>query len=394
MPVEKEIKVGILHSLSGTMLSSESPVVDAVLFAIDELNASKAIPGFHITPVVADGRSNDATFAAEARRLIEQEKVCTVFGCWTSSSRRTVVPIFEAANHLLIYPVQYEGIEESPNVIYTGAVPNQQILPAVDWAIETLGRKKFFLVGSDYVFPRVANEVIKDRVKRDSAEVVGEAYLPLGSRDVQSVVDQIVAAKPDVMLNTINGDSNVDLIEALRSAGITPESTPMIYFSVGEAELRSMNPDLVADDYAAWNYFQSIKSPENDAFVKGLHARYGPQRVIIDPMEAAYIAVKLWGKAVAACQSTEPMVICREMQNQRMKAAEGDVRIDPGTQHLWKTPRIGKIQRDGQFEIVWTAPEPIEPLPYASSRTSEEWRAMLNDLHNGWGQNWAAPKEK
>ena len=386
------VKVGILHSLSGTMLDSESPIVDAILLAIEEVNQAGGVLGKPIVPVVADGRSSDAVFAKEAQRLIDVEKVATVFGCWTSSSRKSVLPIFESANHLLIYPVQYEGLEESPNIVYTGAVPNQQILPAVEWAFETLGKRSFYLVGSDYVFPRVANEIIKDRLKELGLEVAGESYLPLGTRKVQDVVDQLVAAKPDVILNTINGDTNQELIRALREKGIHPDNVPVISFSIGEAELRHLNGDEVAGDFAAWNYFQTIDSPENVEFVQRFKAKYGPQRVVTDPMEAAWIGMKLWANAVNECQSVEPPVIARAMRNQRMRAAEGEVRVDAGSQHLFKTPRIGRIQADGQFEIVWTADAPIAPRPYPKSRTSAQWHALLSDLYNGWGEQWSAPK--
>ena len=386
------IKIGILHSLSGTMSDSESPVVDTVLMAIDEVNRAGGVLGQSIVPVVADGRSSDSVFAAEAERLIEVEKVATVFGCWTSSSRKSVVPIFEASNNLLIYPVQYEGLEESPNIIYTGAVPNQQILPAVDWAYETLEKRRFYLIGSDYVFPRVANEIIRDRLKELNLEPVGESYLPLGTRSVQGVVDALIAARPDVILNSVNGDTNEELIRALRNKGIRPDSVPLISFSIGEAELKQMNGEDVSGDYAAWNYFQSIDSPENSDLVQRIKARYGPQRVLTDPMEAAYIGVKLWANAVNACRSAVPVSIARAMRNERLLAAEGEVRVDAASQHLFKTPRIGRIRSDGQFDIVWTADTPIAPRPYPKSRTSAEWHALLSDLYNGWGERWSAPE--
>ncbi|KAA5541565.1 transporter substrate-binding protein [Roseiconus nitratireducens] len=390
-PTGEPIKVGILHSLSGTMSDSESPVVDAALLAIEELNEEGGLIGRPLMAVVADGRSDSAAFAREAERLILQEKVCTVFGCWTSASRKTVVPLFEKFDHLLVYPVQYEGIEESPNVIYTGATPNQQIIPAVKWAYAFEGKRRFFLVGSDYVFPRVAHEIIKDQLSELGADLAGEEFFALGSTDVQSAVEMILQSKPDVILSTINGDSNTAFFAELRKAGVTAEEVPTISFSIGEEEIRHLDVDAMAGDYAAWNYFQSIESPENERFIANFRSKYGPQRLVTDPMEAAYFGVKLWASAVRDAQSTGTAEIRRSMRNQRMRAPEGEVRIDAATQHTFKTPRIGQVRNDGQFEIVWTAATPQSPDPYPASRTTEQWRAFLHDLYASWGDHWSAP---
>jgi urea transport system substrate-binding protein len=367
-------------------------VAEATLLAIEELNAKGGVLGRPVHPVVVDGRSNASTFVKEAEKLVSDGQVCTVFGCWTSASRKAVVPIFEKYDHLLVYPVQYEGIEESPNIIYTGAAPNQQIIPAVRWASSSLNKRRWFLVGSDYVFPRIASEIIKDQAKELSAEVVGEEYMLLGSRDATAIVEQIVLAKPDVILNTINGDSNVAFFGALRAAGVTPESIPTISFSIGETEIQHLDASAMGGDFAAWNYFQSIDSPENEYFVGSFKARYGPQRLVTDPMEAAYFGVLLWGKAVEDAASIEPAQIRRAMRNQRMRAPSGDIRIDPTTQHTFKTPRIGRIRADGQFDIVWEAAEPAQPVPYPTTRTTEQWRAVLHDLYTGWNNHWAAPQ--
>jgi urea transport system substrate-binding protein len=388
------IRIGILHSLSGTMSDSESPVVDAALLAIDEINQDGGLLGRPIEAIVADGRSDSATFAREAERLIVKEHVLTVFGCWTSASRKTVVPVFEAFDHLLVYPVQYEGIEESPNVFYTGATPNQQIIPAVKWAYAFEGKRRFFLVGSDYVFPRVAHEIIKDQLNELGAELVGEEFLTLGSTDVGSIIKKIAASNPDVILNSINGDSNVAFFAELRKAGVTPSKIPTISFSLGEEELRHLDVDAMTGDYAAWTYFQSIESPENADFLSKFHKKFGPQRLVTDPMEAAYFGMKLWASAVRDAGTTETAEIRRSMRNQRMLAPEGDVRIDPATQHTFKTPRIGRVKGDGQFEIVWKAATPEKPTPFTASRTTEQWRAYLHDLYAGWGDQWEASPEK
>ncbi len=391
LPGGEPVKVGVLHSLSGTMAGSEMVVVDAVLFALEEVNQGGGVLGRPVKPVVVDGRSDWPTFAAEAQRLIAKEKVCTVFGCWTSASRKTVLPIFEQHDHLLIYPLQYEGVETSPNVIYMGAAPNQQIIPAVEWAVKSLGKQRFFLVGSDYVFPRTANEVIKDHLKGLGAQVVGEEYLPLGSQNVQAVVSAMAKAKPDMILNTINGDSNIAFFRGLRAAGMKPADTPSLSFSVGEQELRSLNLADMAGDYAAWTYFQSVDTAANQEFVRRFQEKF-PQHRVTDPMEAAYVGVKLWARAVNEAQTLDPKKIRRAMLNQRLTAPCGEVRIDPDTQHCFKTPRIGQIQADGQFKIVWTAPAPVHPEPFPSTRTAADWKAYLHDLYAGWGNRWSAPE--
>jgi urea transport system substrate-binding protein len=392
-PTGAPLRVGILHSLSGTLATSESPVVDATLLAIDQINAAGGVLGRPIEPVVRDGQSEALAFAAAARQLIYDEKVCTVFGCWSSASRKTVVPLFEDTGHLLVYPVQYEGLEQSPNVIYLGAAPTQQIIPAVKWAFAFNDCRKFFLVGSDYVFPRTAAAIIKDTLAELGGTVVGEEYIPLGETETKALVEKIAAAAPDTILNTINGDSNIAFFKELRRAGITPENVPTISFSIGEVELRSLNLSQMAGDFAAWNYFQSLANSENAAFVETFQARHGVQRVISDPMETAYVGVKLWAAAVNEAQSDRPDEIRRAMLNQRLEAPEGEVRIDAATQHAFKTPRIGKILNDGQFEVVWTATRPELPQPFPPSRTGEQWKAFLDDLYHGWGNRWEAPDQ-
>jgi urea transport system substrate-binding protein len=390
-PGAEPVKVGVLHSLSGTMATSEAPVVDAVLFALDEVNQGGGVLGRPVKPVVADGRSDWPTFAREAERLIVEEKVVTVFGCWTSASRKTVKPIFEAHDHLLIYPVQFEGLESSPNIIYMGAAPNQQILPALAWATASLHKRRFFLVGSDYVFPRAAHALIKDHLQRVGAQVVGEEYVPLASQKVEPAVAAIARAKPDMILNTINGDSNVGFFRALRASGITAADTPTMSFSVSEQGLRNLNAADLAGDYAAWTYFQSVATPENEEFVRRFHEKY-PQDSITDPMQTAYVGARLWAMAVNEAQSLDPKKIRRALLNQRLKGPGGEVRIDPDTHYCFRTPQVGQIQADGQFKIVWSAADPVRPDPYPSSRTAEAWQAFLHDLYTGWGNRWAAPE--
>jgi urea transport system substrate-binding protein len=319
--------------------------------------------------------------------------VCTVFGCWTSASRKTVVPIFERHDNLLVYPVQYEGLEQSPNVVYLGATPNQQIIPALNWIFAFGRKRKFFLVGSDYVFPRAAGAMMHDELDALGAKIVGEEYLPLGSYDVQSVVDKIVAAEPDAILNTINGDTNLPFFKRLRVAGVTPEVAPTISFSIGEQEIRNLNPEEMAGDYAAWNYFQTLDTPENRKFVEAFRARYGPQRVLTDPMEAAYIGVKLWAAAVRQAGSDDVTRIRRAIGGQKILAPEGEVTIDPDTHHAFKTPRVGRIDANGQFELVLNEVKPELPVPFPPPRSRKDWEQFLEGLYTGWGNQWEAPSQ-
>lgn len=384
------IRVGILHSLTGTMAISETPVVDGTLLAIEEINARGGVLGRRIEPVMADGRSDGATFAREAERLIGEERVVTVFGCWTSDSRKSVRPVFEQHDHLLLYPVQYEGLERSPNIVYLGAAPNQQIVPAVKWCFDHLG-KRFFLVGSDYVFPRAAHAIIRDLVKTLGGQVVGEEYLLVGSQEPANVVAAIARTRPDVILNTINGDSNVAFFRELRRAGITPAAIPTMSFSVAEEELQHLETANMVGDYAAWNYFQSLDTPANRGFVDRFRKRYGAARVTSDPVAGAYTGVHLWAQAAATAGPDDVRAIRRSLRHQSWHGPEGVVSVDPATQHVWKTVRIGRITAGGQFEIQWTSAHPIRPMPYPLSRFPAEWETFLGELYQGWGQKWANP---
>ncbi len=387
---EMPIKVGILHSLTGTMAISEKSVVDSTLLAIEELNQKGGLVGRRIEAIVVDGCSDWPTFAKEAERLIVDEKVCVVFGCWTSASRKTVKPIFEKYNHLLFYPVQYEGLEQSPNIIYTGAAPNQQIIPAVKWSFDNLG-KKFFLVASDYVFPRSANAIIKDQAAALGAEIVGEEYILLGSNDVSRIVNKISETKPDVILNTLNGDSNIAFFSALRKAGITPDTIPTMSFSIAEDELRALGAKDMVDDYACWNYFQSVDRKINSDFVQRFKKKYGAERVVDDPMEAGYFGVYLWSQAVQKAGTEVVGKVIKALKRENIQAPEGFVYIDHDNNHVWKTVRVGKVTHEGQFDIVWDSGSPVQPVPFPASRSRHEWGKFLQELYVTWGQQWANP---
>lgn len=384
------IKIGIIHSISGTMAISEVPVVDSTILAIDEINEKGGILGRKIIPIVVDGRSNWDAFANEAERLIVKEKVDVVFGGWTSASRKTMKPIFEKYDHLLFYPVQYEGLEQSPNIVYTGAAPNQQVLPAVDWASKNIGTK-FFLVGSDYVFPRSANEIIKAKINEIGGEVLGEEYKLLGDDKFDDVVKKIVETKPDVILNTINGDSNIGFFKELRRQGITPSVIPTISFSIAEDEIRHLGADTMAGDYASWNYFQSIDSKQNLEFVNNFKKKFGPHRVTDDPMEAGYLGVYLYAKAVERAGTTDLSEVKKSLRGLTFSAPEGVVGVDPDNQHLAKSVRMGQILHTGQFKIVFSTEEPVEPIPYPPYKSKEMWDKFLNNLYAEWHQNWSNP---
>lgn len=389
-PVRGSIKVGILHSLSGTMTISEKPVVDATLLAIKQINEAGGLLGKQIEPVVVDGKSDWPTFAQGAENLINKEKVAVVFGCWTSASRKTVKPIFEKYKHLLFYPVQYEGLEESPNIIYTGATTNQQVVPGVVWCFQNIGTS-FFLVGSDYVFPRTANEIIKEVVASLGGTIVGEEYIRLGSKEVDHLIKKIQETKPAIIINTINGDSNIPFFQGLRAAGITPERIPTMSFSIAEPELKSLDLPSMIGDYATWNYFQSIDYPANRFFVQEFKKHYGEDRVISDPMEAAYFGVHLWAQTVQELGTYEVTAVHAKLKTQTYNAPEGVISIDATNQHTWKLVRVGKIQSNGQFNIIWDSQKAIQPIPYLLMfRSKKVWDDYLMNLYTQWQNQWAA----
>ncbi|MGM1063861.1 urea ABC transporter substrate-binding protein [Saccharothrix sp. Mg75] len=357
------IKVGVLHSLSGTMAISEVTVRDAELLAIEEINAAGGVLGEKLVPVTEDGASDWPTFAEKAQKLISQDRVAAVFGGWTSASRKAMLPVFERNKALLWYPVQYEGLESSPYIFYTGATTNQQIVPALDY-LAAQGRKRMFLVGSDYVFPRTANKIIKAYAAAKGIEVLGEEYTPLGHTEYSTLVNKIADAEPDAVFNTLNGDSNVAFFKQLRGSGITPDTTPVVSVSVAEEEVRGIGPENVAGHLVAWNYYQTTATPANEAFVKAFKAKYGADKVTSDPMEAGYNAVHLWAAAVKKAGTTEVEAVRKAAGGISIEAPEGTTTIDGDNQHVAKTARIGVVRPDGQIEEVWASDAPIEPDPY------------------------------
>ena len=374
------IKVGILHSLSGTMAISEQSVVDAELLAIDEINAEGGVLGKQIQAIVEDGASDWPTFVEKARKLIDRDRVVAVFGCWTSASRKAVLPVFEEKKHMLWYPVQYEGQECSNNIFYTGAAPNQQIEPSVDWLLENKG-KEFFLVGSDYVFPRTANTIIKAQLAAKDGKTVGEDYLPLGNTEVTPIISKIRKALPNggIIYNTLNGDSNVAFFKQMQGAGLGPDKYPVMSVSIAEEEVKAIGVEYLKGHYAAWNYFQTVDTPANQKFVSAFKEKYGQDRVTNDPMEAAYIGVYMWKQAVDQAGTADDLEAVRQAAyGLTFDAPEGKVMMKPN-HHLAKWVRIGQVRDDGMFEIVNSTDEAISPIP---------WNQFVAET-KGFGCDWS-----
>ncbi|MGN0553064.1 MAG: urea ABC transporter substrate-binding protein [Oscillospiraceae bacterium] len=364
------VKVGLLHSLTGSMAISEKSVRDAEVLAIDEINAAGGVLGKKIEYVEEDGASEPSTFATKAEKLIDSEKVSTVFGCWTSSSRKAVKPIFEEYGSLLWYPVQYEGMESSSNIVYTGAAPNQQIVPAIDYLIEK-GYKKFFLLGSDYVFPRTANMIINAQVANAGLEVVGEEYADMDQTDFAAIIAKIEAAQPDVIINTLNGTGNVSFFKQMSEKNYTSKEYMTMSFSIAEEEVATIGSSILQGHLVSWNYYQTTAGDKNDAFVKAYKAAYGENRVTSDPAEAAYDAVYLWKAAVEKAGSFEVADVIAAIESGEISfdAPEGTVTIKGDNHHLVKPVRIGEVGTDGLINEVY-ATDPVDPDPYL---TTYDW---------------------
>jgi urea transport system substrate-binding protein len=363
------IKIGVLHSLSGTMAISETTLKDTILMMVDDQNKKGGLLGKKVEAVVVDPASNWPLFAEKARDLLSKEKVAAVFGCWTSVSRKSVLPVFEELNGLLFYPVQYEGEESSKNVFYTGAAPNQQAIPAVEYLMSEEGGavKRWVLEGTDYVYPRTTNKILEAFLKSRgvATEDIKINYTPFGYSDWQTEVAAIKsfasAGKKTAVVSTINGDANVPFYKELANAGIKAADIPVVAFSVGEEELAGIDTKNLVGHLAAWNYFQSVKSPTNGAFIKQWHDFIkNPKRVTNDPMEAHYIGFKMWAHAVDQAGTTDVDAVRQAMYGQKVKAPSGFVELMNSNHHLSKPVMIGEIQANGQFDIVWQTKEAIK----------------------------------
>lgn len=365
------VKVGLLHSLTGSMAISEKAVRDAEVLAIEEINASGGVLGKQIVYVEEDGASEPSTFATKAEKLVDSEKVKTVFGCWTSSSRKAVKPVFEDYNSLLWYPVQYEGMEQSPNIVYTGAAPNQQIVPAIEYLIEK-GYKKFFLLGSDYVFPRTANMIITAQVNAAGCEVVGEEYADMDQTDFAAIIGKIEAAQPEVIINTLNGTGNVSFFKQMAEKNYTSANYMTMSFSIAEEEVATIGADILKGHMVSWNYYQTTETDVNKSFVAAYKAKFGDTRVTSDPAEAAYDAVYLWKAACEKAGSFEVDDVLGAIRTGEISynAPEGTVTINGENQHLTKPVRIGEVREDGLIYEVYSTPAAVDPDPYL---TTYDW---------------------
>jgi urea transport system substrate-binding protein len=385
------IKVGVLHSLSGTMAISETVLMHTVLMAIDEINAKGGVMGKKLEAVVVDPASNWPLFAEKARQLLSQDKVAVVFGCWTSVSRKSVLPVFKELNGLLFYPVQYEGEELERNVFYTGAAPNQQAIPAVEYLMSKDGgsAKRFVLLGTDYVYPRTTNKILRAFLKSKGvadADIM-EEYTPFGHSDYQTIIAKIKKfsgeGKKTAVVSTINGDSNVPFYKELGNQGLKATDVPVVAFSVGEEELRGVDTKPLVGHLAAWNYFMSIKSPANAEFIKKWSAYAKAKKIpghaerplTNDPMEATYIGVHMWKQAVEKAKSVEVDKVIPAMAGQTFPAPGGFTStMDKTNHHLHKPVFIGEIKADGQFNVVWKTPGPVRAQPWSPFIAGNEKR--------------------
>jgi urea transport system substrate-binding protein len=367
------VKIGILHSLSGTMAISEVSCKDGTMLAVDEINAAGGVLGKKITPVIVDPASNWDLFAEKAKQLVTQDKVAVTFGCWTSVSRKSVLPVYEANNALLFYPVQYEGEEQSLNVFYTAASPNEQLVPAAEYMMseDGGGYKKFYLLGTDYVFPRTANKVLKAfLISKGVPEAnIAEEYTPFHHQDYQTIVGKIkafAAGGKACVLSTINGDSNVPFYKEFANQGLTAADCPIMAFSVAEDELRAMDVPPLVGHLACWNYFMSLDTPENAKFIAAFKAKYGKDRVVDDPIEAAYYGVYVWKAAAEKAKSFDVDKVREAVYGLEFAAPGGAKKMDAKNQHTWKPVYIGEILKDGQFKIVWKSKGLVHPDSYSS----------------------------
>ncbi len=387
------IKVGILHSLSGTMAISETALKETALMTIEEINAKGGVLGKKLEPVVVDPASDWPKFAEKARQLLSQDKVAVTFGCWTSVSRKSVLPVYKELNGLLFYPVQYEGEELEKNVFYTGAAPNQQAIPAVEYLMSKEGgsAKRFVLLGTDYVYPRTTNKILRAFLhsKGVKDEDIMEEYTPFGHSDYQTIIAKIKKfageGKKTAVISTINGDSNVPFYKELGNAGLKAKDVPVVAFSVGEEELRGVDAKPLVGHLAAWNYFMSVKNPENDKFIKmyrdwAKKAKLPKADTVVtnDPMEATYVGIHMWAQAVEKAKSTDTDKVIAAMAGQTFKSPSGfTLKMDETNHHLHKPVFIGEIKADGQFNTVWKTKGPIRAQPWSPFIPGNEGKQKL-----------------
>jgi urea transport system substrate-binding protein len=387
IPTKKRIiKLGILHSLTGNLAKAETPLVKTALLAVEEINNEELIKGAIIQTIIADGKSDWPTFAKEAERLIVQEHVSAIVGCYTSSSRKSVKPVVEKYNNLLVYATDHEGLEVSPNIIYVGPVPNQHTLPGIMWCFNNLG-SKFFLLGSDLIYPRVSHEIAKDHITSLGGTIVGETFVDVDHTNFDSIIELIKKAKPDVVISHLSGEiNNVNFYRALEKHHLTPEELAVMSFTIAESDFLYIGIPYMVGHYITQCYMQSIHSATNEKFIAAFKNKYGNPKAVIDAaMETEYDSVYLWAAAVNKKKTARPDVIKYAMLNESMNAPQGTVFVDPESRNSWQPVRVGKVKKDGQMRIIWTSDRPIQPIAYPISRSKNAWQNVLMDFYKKMG---------
>lgn len=386
----RPIKIGLLIARTGPLSVADRNVEKAQRLALQEINAAGGLLGRPVEAVTADTMSDDAIALAEVQRLLGREKVPAIFGCATSGCRKSVRPLVEAADAGLIYPYPTEGIEVSPNILYLGSAPNQQIIPVIKWSMDTLGRR-IFIVGLDGVNARIAARLVRLQTTALRGQVVGEEYVTFNTQDFSTVTARIQAARPDVIFNFGAGTINGPFTTALRGSGIMSNHTPVMSFAVTEDDIRAIGPLLMAGDYVVQSSFNSIRSAESEAFKARLLRGFGPEVPVTAAMEAAYVGIHLWARAVRDAQSVAWREVRPVLGGLSFLAPGGVISIDPFTFYAWKTVRIGKIADDGQIETVWDSGRPVRPVPFPTLLDPDDWQHTLDRLFDAWGNRWEPP---
>jgi len=388
---QEPVRLGILMSRSGAMAESEEPVLEAALLAVEELNQRGGLLGRRVEAVVADGASDPEVFAREARSLITKARVSTILGCWTTASRKAVRAVVEAQGNLLIYPMQFEGLEQSKSVIYTGAAPNQSLAPALGYAVERLGRR-VFLAGTANFYTRASMEIAADHAKLLGAEVVGRRMLgEADEAELEELAREVAASRADVLVSMLSGDVAAALLARLKQRGLGPERLPALLIGLSEPEAARPAAAPLIGHYSAWSYFQSLPGEDNARFLQRFRARYGTGRVVGDAMQTAYLSVGLWAQAVRLARSTEPRLVREAFLSQSLAAPEGAVQVDSDTQYTWRRARVARLNGNRQFEVLWESAGPLEPVPFPGSRRRADWEqwSQLASGERTTAQAWA-----
>jgi urea transport system substrate-binding protein len=384
------IVVGLIHSQTGPLAIGEKSLLDAEVMALEEIKARGGIAGRQVTWEIADGRSDPATFASQALRLIEKSKAQVIVGGWTAECRKAMLAVVEKQESLLMFPANFEGIERSPHAVYSGGSANQVVLPAVRWCFDALKARRFFVVGTEEVWSRVASEMAKDAIKAAGGELVGESYLPLVGGDSPALVETIRAARPDLVLNAMVGESNLSFYSAFRRAGLVSDKLPIVAFAVAEDELRRFSPGDVTGHYAAFSYYQGLDRPESVEFVRKFKALHGEARTVSDTMVAAYDSIMIWAQAADEAGTGDPKVVMSRFDRQSFDAPEGIVTIDPDSRVTWRPFCLGKARADGQFDLAWSISKPIQPVTFVATRSQAKWLGLLDELKGRWGGRWSS----